>query len=114
MRREKENQYIEGALQLIRFLTYVAWFTYSKSFHGCLHRPTFENNRPSKLTPNGSESFAFYSLYHAVLGLGAFILGEQDRCKQFTQAAWTSLVKVIFTSQSLLTIQALHMLVLSF
>ena len=113
MRKEKENQYIDGTFQLTRFLIYIAWFTYSKSFHGCLHRPTFENNRSTRLIPNGPETYAFYSLFHAILGLGAFILAEHDRCRQFMRAAWTSLVKVLFTSQSLLTIQALQLLVLS-
>lgn len=104
-------QYIDGALQMPSVLTCLAWFNYAKSIHGCLHRPTFDNNRATKSTRNGPTSFEFSALYFAVLGLGACITGETDRCKQYVQASWGYIAPRIFTSQSLVTVQAAYLLV---
>jgi hypothetical protein len=56
-------------------------------------------------------SFDFSCLYYAVLGLGACLQGDAERCNQFLQIAWSTMANTIYNSQSLQALQASYLLV---
>jgi len=84
---------------------------HEKSAHGYLHRPTFEAMTAAIHLPNTRVSWVIKCLYHAVVGLGAWLLGDIPHCVQFLQISWSSFSSNLFTSQSLQAVQATHLLV---
>jgi hypothetical protein len=110
VRRGNDAQYVNGNslvhIQLIR----LAWFTYAKGIHGCLHRPTFESNALTPFASNETPPLEV-ALYHAVLALGACLLGERDRSYQYLKSSWTIMMHRMYESQDLKAVQATYLLV---
>ena len=84
---------------------------HAKSAHGYLHRPTFEAMTAAIHPPNTRVSWEMKCLYHAVVGLGAWLLGDIPHCVQFLQICWPSFTSNIFTSQNVQAVQAAYLLV---
>src|SRR5277367_3354580 len=89
----------------------IAWFTYARGIHGCMHRPTFESSATASFAPNATPSWEFALLYHAVLAIGACLLGETDRCYQFLKTACNMMMPRMYQSQDLKVVQATYLLV---
>lgn len=111
--KEQTTPFVDGEPPIIpcQLANLSAWFTHAKSAHGYLHRPTFEAMTATIHPPNTRVSWELKCLYHAVVGLGAWLLGDIRRCVQFLQISWSSFASNVFASQNLQAVQAAHLLV---
>ena len=110
IRRGNDAQYVNGKILVCIQLTILAWFTYAKGIHGCLHRPSFESSALASFTSDEPPPLEV-ALYHAVLALGACLLGERDRSYQFLKSAWTTMMQRMYQSQDLKVVQTTYLLV---
>ena len=80
--------------------------------HGFVHRPTFEANMARMQQSNANENnFEFHPLFNAVLGLGAYFLGEAQQSEHFLRVAWQSLLSKLLNFQTLKIVQGIYLLV---
>ena len=110
-RRENVAQYVNGSIFVSMKLILLAWFTFAKGIHGCMHRPTFESNVTTWIAPGVPPPWEFALLYYAVLAIGAYLLGETDRSYQFLSRAYNRLQQRMYQSQDLKLVQATYLLV---
>jgi len=108
--QDRRAQYVES-LSSYYVSDETEWFSFAKGIHASLHRPTFDEMATMLESTGGNALFESKCLYNTVCGLGAWLLGETDKCIQFLQVSWASMVPRAFNSHSLQAVQATYLLV---